>query len=58
MIDLEKSVALCKIFAITNLALYIATSSVTNLAITILMLGYVILAQRIKPDTYDQEKKI
>ena len=58
MIDIGKSVALCKIFAITNLTLYVATSSVINLAITILMLGYVILAQRMKPDTHDREKKI
>jgi hypothetical protein len=48
MIDIGKSVALCKIFAITNLTLYVATSSVINLVIAMLMLGYVILAQQMK----------
>jgi len=53
MIDPEKSVALCKIFAITNLALYAATSSVSNLVISILMLGYVILFQHVKGNRHD-----
>ena len=37
----SKSVTLCKIFAITNLALYFINASVVNLVIGFLMVGYV-----------------
>jgi len=41
--SLKTSVALCKLFAVTNLIFYIITASVVNLVITFLMLGYVLL---------------
>lgn len=41
--NFKTSVALCAVFAVTNLILYIITSSMVNFVIALLMLGYVVL---------------
>ncbi len=40
---INQSITLCKIFAITNLGLYLINASVANLVIGCLMVGYVLV---------------